>query len=278
MDARVGLPFSSMQSMSAASTLRAVEVLRREVNVAALTDRSESMKNIRVVVAEVGVFDVGQTSGCPPPENIYKAMEDWSSSEKMTYGPAFASILHDVPPPTSRWNAFSDLFKNGKYGTARRPTSVNVFVDNIVGVVTGGGHGSTLYGFGLGLGRIRNWIRGERFSVGAGAHTYRIASNLPSLILDGLLNLPHFLISLRNRILPVEPFVRQTPDVPQPPPVPPMGVATADSGGVHEHEEAGNEPSETSSEADAESNASESVDSWISLHGAQGNEGPTGDD
>jgi hypothetical protein len=155
-----------MQAMSAAGTLRGVEVLRREINVASLTDKSESMKNIRVVVADVGVFDVGP-SGNLPPENIYKAMEGWSPSEKVTYGPAFASILHDVPPPTSRWGAFSTLFKSGhRYGVARRPTDISVFVDNLVGVVTEGRHGATL--FGLGLGKIRNWIRGERFSVGAG--------------------------------------------------------------------------------------------------------------
>jgi len=296
MDARVGLPFASIQAMSAASTLRGVEVLRREINVAALTDRSESMKNIRVVVVDVGVFDVGQPPSNMPPESIYKAMEEWSPSEKVTYGPAFASILHDIPPTASRWGAFLTLFKNGhRYGASRRPTDISVFVDNIVGVVAGGRHGLTLFDFGLG--RIRNWIRGDRFSVGAGgehneinvtvraanrnffpANTYRVASHLPSLILDGLLNIPHFLISIRNRILPVEPFVRQIPDLPLPPPVSPRRVIPADGGGGDEHDESGNERSETSSEADAESNASESVESWISLHGAQGSEGPAGDD
>ena len=167
MDARVGLPFASMQAMSAAGTLRGIEVLRREINVASLTDKSESMKNIRVLVADVGLFDVNQSSSNLPPESIYKAMEEWSPSEKVTYGPAFASILHGVPPPTSRWDAFSALFKNGhQYGVARRPTDVSVFVDKLVGVVTEGRHDTT--SIDLGLGKIRNWIRGERFSVGAG--------------------------------------------------------------------------------------------------------------
>lgn len=176
MDARVGLPFSSMQSMSAASTLRGVEVLRREIGVASLTDRSESMKNIRVVVAEVGLFDIGQPSNNTPPESIYKAMEDWSPSEKVTYGPAFASILHDVPPPVSRWGALSNLFKSRhRYGAARRPTSVSVFVNNLVGVVTEGRHGATIFGLGLGLGQVRHWIRGERFSIGAGGEHNRVS-------------------------------------------------------------------------------------------------------
>ena len=99
------------------------------------------------------------------------------------------------------------------------------------------------------------------------AYTYRVASHLPSLILDSLLNIPHFLISIRNRILPVDPFFRRAPDLPLPPPVTPRTVTTANNREGHD------ESSETSSETDAESNASESVDSWISLHdGGQGSE------
>jgi hypothetical protein len=280
MDARVGLPFASMQAMSAAGILRAVEVLRREINVASLTDKSESMKNIRVVIVDVGLFDVGQPSANLPPEHIYKAMEDWSPSEKVTYGPAFASILHGIPPPTSRFGAFSTLFQSGyRYGVARRATNVRVFVDNVVGVVTEDNRGATL--FALGLGKIRNWIRGERFSVGAGgkyngtdvtvriahldlissANTYRVASHLPSLILDSLLNIPHILISIRNRILPVEPF-RWDPNLPS------RRTSTASGNEGHEPHDNENERSETSTEADAESNASEN--SWISLQGALG--------
>ena len=58
-DARVGLPFASVQAMSAAGTIRAAEVLRREIRVAATTEHSESMKNINVVVVDVGKLDVG---------------------------------------------------------------------------------------------------------------------------------------------------------------------------------------------------------------------------
>jgi hypothetical protein len=110
------------------------------------------------------------------------------------------------------------------------------------------------------------------------ANTYRVASHLPSLILDSLLNIPHILISIRNRILPVEPFFRRAPDLPQPPPVTPRCATAANTDEGHGQDESGNERSETSSEADVESNASESVDSWISLHGAQGSEGSAGDE
>jgi len=170
-DARVGLPFAAAQAMSAAATLRGVEVLRREVNVAALTDKSESMRNIKVVVVDVGAFNVGTPSNYVPPHNVYKAMEHWSASEKLTYGPAFfSSISHEAEStPRSYWTAFLSIFKGGsQYGVPRKPTDIVVFVDTLVGVVGDGRKGASLFGLGLGIGRIRKWIRGERFSVGAG--------------------------------------------------------------------------------------------------------------
>lgn len=50
------------------------------------------------------------------------------------------------------------------------------------------------------------------------AGTYVLASNLPSFILDGLINLPHFLVSVRNGLLPVTP-ARIIPADQLPPPV-----------------------------------------------------------
>lgn len=171
-DVRVGLPFASVQAMSAAATLRGAEVLRREINVAALTERSESMKNIKVVVVDVGAFNAGKDlSDHLAPHDVFKAMEDWTSSEKLTYGPAFASISPEaVPQRSSYWDAFSSIFKEGHhhYGVARKPTDVAVFVNTLVEVVSGGRKNAFWYGPGLGLGIIRNWIRGERFSIGAG--------------------------------------------------------------------------------------------------------------
>jgi hypothetical protein len=43
----------------------------------------------------------------------------------------------------------------------------------------------------------------KRFLIQAG--TYVLASSLPSSILDALINLPHFLVSVRNGLLPVPP-------------------------------------------------------------------------
>jgi hypothetical protein len=269
-----------MQSMSAVSTLRGIEVLRREVNIAALTDKSETMKNIKVVAVDVGAFNIGPLDTFLPPTEVYKAMEGWSSSEKLTYGPSFAYLSHEVAelPSKSRWgSAFSEAHS---YGVPRKPTDVSVFVDNIVGTVSGGQFGPSIFGIGLGIGRLRNWMRGERFSVGAGgklvlilviqreltfitASTYKFASFLPPLLLDTLISIPHFLISVRNALLPAQPYVRHPP--PRLPAVlraqdPP--VATR-----NEEEESGNDLSETGSEADVESDPGDGagVGSWVSL-------------
>ncbi|KAF8211865.1 hypothetical protein K438DRAFT_1662468 [Mycena galopus ATCC 62051] len=265
--ARVGLPFSAIQSMSAVSTLRAAEVLRREVNIAALTDKSEAMKNIKVVVVDVGAFNFGPLDTFISPTEVYKAMEGWSSSEKLTYGPSFASLSHEVSelPSKSRWSPA--LSEAHSYSVPRKPTHVSVFVDNIVGTVSGGQFGPSVFGIGLGIGRLRNWLRGERFSVGAGASTYKFASFLPPLLLDTLINIPHFLISVRNALLPVQPFVRH------PPPLPPVQRAPEPPAAVRseEDESSGNDLSETGSEADVESNSGDGagVGTWVNLKNDQ---------
>ncbi|KAF8965227.1 hypothetical protein BDZ97DRAFT_1699675 [Flammula alnicola] len=261
-NARVGLPFASVQAMSAAGTLRAAEVLRREIRIAAMTERSDSMQNINVVVVDVGTFDIGSSFSS---EGIYKSMEDWSASEKVIYGPAFVSVMHEKPLPASRWERVKSAFKScHTYGMPRKPTDLSVLADNLVGVVSGGRYGPSLFGIGLGIGRIRHWLRGERFSIGAGASTYKIASHLPSLLLDGLINLPHFLISIRNRLLPVQPFRDPPADLP-----PPITAKSATKTAAAEPKDETQESSEieTNSDADIESNAGDTVESsWVSLN------------
>ena len=169
-DTRVGLPFASIQSMAAASTLRAVEVLRREIDIAGLTDKSESMQNIKVVVVDVGTFNVAtsESFGCLPPEGIYKAMEGWTIPEKMTYGPAFAAIMQGQRPILSRRQQIQAMFKDGRNcGFSRKPTDLSVLSNNLVALVSGR-FGLSLFGFRLQLGRNFNRTWGERFSVGAG--------------------------------------------------------------------------------------------------------------
>lgn len=95
------------------------------------------------------------------------------------------------------------------------------------------------------------------------ASTYKFASFLPPLLLDTLINIPHFLISLRNSLLPVQPFVLRPypPPTVQQAPLPPAGPVRTDE------EESGNDLSETGSEADVESNSGDGtgVGSWVSL-------------
>lgn len=153
-DARVGVPFASAQAMSAAATLRGVEVLRREIRMAALTDDSASMKNIKVVVVDVGAIGVPDASQ-EDPDNALKAMDDWTPMEKLAYGSAFSAVVEE----------------GLHVGVHREPTDVSVFVSTVLDVVSGG-RKSRPATFGaailLGLGRLREWIRGDRVLVGAG--------------------------------------------------------------------------------------------------------------
>lgn len=187
-DTRVGLPFAGVRSMSAAATERGVEVLRREVRAAGATGKgTEGMKSVKVVVVDVGIFDVAgpEENREVQTESVWKAMEGWTASEKLTYGPAFASVLQGATRggtlngrTESPWEAFAAVFKGtSRYGMARRPTEVSVFVNSVAAVVSGGrGSGFRICGVELGLGRVRNWIRGERFSVGAGGKSLHSAS------------------------------------------------------------------------------------------------------
>ena len=164
--------------MAVAGTLRGVDVLRREINLAAVTDNSASMKNIQVVTVEIGALKHGNASSLVNATEeystgeLFKAMEDWTASEKMSYGPAFAAIAHDAPVPESRCHALLSLFKNGnRFGVPRQPTDVSVFVDSIVDVVSDGKFGPNLLGLGFLWRRAQKLIRGERFSVGSGGRS-----------------------------------------------------------------------------------------------------------
>ncbi|KAL0061040.1 hypothetical protein AAF712_012161 [Marasmius tenuissimus] len=252
-ETRFGLPFSAVQSMSAAGTLRAVEVLRREIGVAALTGKSDTMKNIRVVAVEVGAFNVASPQH-PQHFSPLEAMEDWTASEKITYGPAFAAITESVHS------------ERREYGVSRRPSDVKVFANGIIAIVSNGRLGVSSTSFLSWLSRPR-WFLGERFSVGAGARTYKVASYLPNLILDTLLNVPHFLISVRNAILPTQPFVQPGSTAPASASLAPERRQDEESASSNEVDHSDHE---TGSEADVESNSSGEVSSgvdssWVSL-------------
>jgi len=172
--AHVGLPFASVQAMSTAATLRGMEVLRREINAVALTDKTESMKNLKVVIVDVGAVDLGptETANSLSPQEVYKSMEDWTASEKLIYGLAFTSITQVTPhSPTSRWEGFWAIV-NGSvpFGVRRKPSDMSTFVGTIVGIVSGKRKRSFLFYLGLGLFGAKNCIRAERIVVGAGGN------------------------------------------------------------------------------------------------------------
>ena len=108
------------------------------------------------------------------------------------------------------------------------------------------------------------------------ATTYMMASYLPTSVLDVILNLPHFLLSVRNALLPVPPRIALPLEkgVPFPASVAavtaPRDAAAPVQAKKQEVDSSANvsdlDVSETGSEVDVESNAGEGVgDSWVSL-------------
>ena len=222
MGARVGVTFSGEEAMSAAATVKAMEVLRRELKAAtAPQNPNASSRPPKVVLVDVGAIALSRHRPAPPP--IYDTpslMLSWSASEKAAYGQALEGALEQAR------------------AAPRKPVHANVFVEALLGVISGGTRGRG-YGYGNknlwgrsifrrwalgGWGRVLTWVRGDRFSVGAGgesfsslclsiysrtsAMTYSLASYLPPVILDHLLHIPHVIISIRNALLPpAQPFV-----------------------------------------------------------------------
>lgn len=157
-DARVGLPFAGAQAMSSAATLRGMEVLRREIRAAATTD--EAMKNVKVVVVDVGSIGVNGTSGSED-ASLERTMIDWTASEKAAYGPAFASAFGAITQPS----------------LGRKPSDVSAFVRTVVDIVNSGKKRvGTVSDIELVFGRLREWLRGDRVVVGAGGEIIDIGS------------------------------------------------------------------------------------------------------
>ncbi|KAF8512265.1 hypothetical protein JB92DRAFT_2929424 [Gautieria morchelliformis] len=210
--ARVGVAFASEEAMSAAATVRAIDVLRRELRASASQNTDDGIVAPRVVLVDVGAVALSRHRPVPPPAyDQGTLMQSWSASEKAAYGAALDATLEQAKAPP------------------RKPTHVSVFVDAIVGTVSDGARGRG-YGFGYksgvswssvgrlilsGWGRVRTCVRGDRFSIGAGATTYSLASYLPSTILDYLLHIPHAITSIRNTFIPVDTFIPlATPTMP----------------------------------------------------------------
>lgn len=158
----VGVPFTSQESMSVSATVRGADILRRELQVIDALKRPEHSPSPRVVVIDVGA--VGRFGSSLPTADPESLTRTWSESEKEAYSASFeVSIRQSQLAP-------------------RKPVHVGVFVNAVIGVVSQGTKGRG-YGFGFRedisfatskrvllrvCGRVHNWIRGDRFSIGAG--------------------------------------------------------------------------------------------------------------
>ncbi|KAF8590061.1 hypothetical protein K439DRAFT_1628271 [Ramaria rubella] len=210
--ARVGVAFTSEEAMSTAATVKAVEILRRELNASASQNPGDGAKAPRVVLLDVGAIALSRHRTTPPSTYEQEALtQSWSSSEKAAYAAALEANLEQAQ------------------SSARKPAHVRALVDALVGTVSGGSRGHN-YGYGYksesgwdkggrlllsGWGHLRYWARGNRFSIGAGATTYSIASYLPPVILDGLLHIPHMITSIRNTFVPVQTYFPPVAPMPQ---------------------------------------------------------------
>lgn len=141
--------------MSAAATLRGVEVLRREIRAASSSGTSgiaEAMRNIRVVVV-----DVGSVGEAPASNSTLRSIEQWTPAEQAAYGAAFGSMLE----------------QGGTQGIRRQPSDVSVFVDAVVDVVSNGRKSGRACKSHPAFGALRQFVRGDRIVVGAGGMPFR---------------------------------------------------------------------------------------------------------
>lgn len=169
---RVGAPFTSQESMSAAATIRGAEILRRELQIVDAHNDSNHSLSPKVVIIDVGA--VGYSSRVGSPETPASADDpqsltrSWSESVKEAYSASFeASIEQSRLSP-------------------RNPVHTNVFVNAVISVVSQGTRGK---GYGYGFredvsfatgkrlllevwGRIHNWVRGDRFGIGSGGNMF----------------------------------------------------------------------------------------------------------
>ncbi|KAI0780424.1 hypothetical protein BD413DRAFT_488945 [Trametes elegans] len=268
-DARVGLPFAGAQAMSAAATLRAVEILRREIRAAGYasgrSEAGEAMRNIRVTVVDVGA--IGLVNPGDHLEELKHVVGEWTPSEQAAYSTAFTSVLEHGSHQAIR----------------RRPSDVADFVDTVVGVVSNGRKsrgGLSDSPLRRGLSSAYELVRGDRIVIGAGAGTYALASYLPAFLLDALLNIPYILVSARNALLPIPPRVTTSVAPAPPAPAQPRQPLAIQPAIPEKHEGTDSDPerdaSEAGSEADVESNegyGSGVGESWVSLKSKQGERG-----
>jgi hypothetical protein len=175
--AHFGLPFLGPTSISAAANIRAVEVLRREVRVAASTGGAEGMNDIKVVSFEVGAFDISpfttrQLLDYDPREYT----KSWTPSEKLAYGPAWELLVLQGVPSESKGKG----------------PKVELLVGDLVQIVSRGRVCSvSLCGLQVYVGSALDWLRGGRYILGSGGN-YHLSSSRARLYLADICTSPLF--------------------------------------------------------------------------------------
>jgi hypothetical protein len=155
-----------------------VEVLRREVRVAALTGGAEGMNDIEVVSLDVGWLDIPPFAGGRKLDyDLKEYVKSWSRSEMLAYEPAYELTLE---------------------GSSRKgERKVDHFVSDLVQIVSYGRVRSVSFcGLQLHVGSAFGWLRGGRYTVGSGGKCRHISNRV---ILQMLICLSLPLPSFRSR-------------------------------------------------------------------------------
>lgn len=153
-DARVGIPYAAAQSMSAAATVRGVDILRRELQ--QIDD--PQMRGIRVVVADVGAvgsYDPLGIAAQEVEESMVNSIASWTPGEQRIYASPYAAFVNTVT-----------------HGSVRRPLKTEKFVKRMIKSVgrLSGRHEKYPFLVGVKVWAVglQHQVIGSRFAVGAG--------------------------------------------------------------------------------------------------------------
>lgn len=158
--------------MAVAGLVKGTEILRREIG-----------KETKVVLV-----DVGSLTAVPIDEHLKSSP---STPEPISTALTRTGGSYHLQETTA------SKVRSPRRQHRRTPADVEVFTRAVVGVVISG-RPFTLHRHVWT--RFKTWVRGDRFGVGAGAHTYIFASFLPSFVLEALLGLPSRLRRLRKQL------------------------------------------------------------------------------
>ncbi|KAG8880075.1 hypothetical protein FRB98_005343 [Tulasnella sp. 332] len=151
-------------AMASAAMAKASEILRRELSV------SSDLTGTRVVV-----IDVGEVSVNPSAHPSSRSSHGCCSARRPTDARQLSDAIARVA------------------GGSMQPCAVDLGTRSNFGQTIE----ISLRTFGL---NIRDWWRGDRFSIGSGAAVYSLASYLPTRALDFILLLPERMISYRDQM------------------------------------------------------------------------------